>query len=153
MKTYLAYLLPVFLPLTAYGQSFFDVLPFEGEPVAEETSATILEPYQPIVSRQVEDLGPFMATFKLIRKRLNRVEDVTLARDGVLDIDGDLTVTTRACIPNHGGVSGNFGAYVSVQTPTGAEIFNGWLFSTFPGLSSLQDNRYDLLLVRCKFDG
>lgn len=139
------------VPVPAFGQSFFDVLPFQsGE--SSDASAT-KEPYKPALARQVEDLGPYTATLRLIRKRLNRVEDVQLSRDGTLDIDGKLTVTTSACIPNHGGVNGNFAAYVSVQTPMGSEVFNGWLFSTYPGMTSLQDNRYDLLLVRCKFDG
>jgi hypothetical protein len=154
-----ALLMVALLPAQALAQPFFDVRPqqppvtIQNPDEAEAENPTHLTPFSPpVLSRQVEDLGPFTGTFRLIRKRLNRVEEITLTRDEAFDVDGKLSVTTAACIPNHGGVSGNFAAYVSVRNAAGGHVFNGWLFSIFPGLTSIQDERYDLLLVRCKFD-
>jgi hypothetical protein len=88
------------------------------------------------------------ATVRLLDKQTNRVDVVNLEAGKSLRWAG-LTLTLSKCAWGIGGVPVQDAAWFDVTAGSGEPEFHGWMFNTFPGVSTYDHPRYDVALEKC----
>jgi hypothetical protein len=88
------------------------------------------------------------ATVRLLDKQTNRVEIVNVEAGKSLRWGG-LTVTMSKCAWGIGGVAVQDAAWLDLTAGSGEPEFHGWMFNTFPGVSTYDHPRYDVALEKC----
>lgn len=86
-------------------------------------------------------------------KQTNRHQSVVL-QAGVPQILGNLKVVLNRCMPDYRGGLGQDVAWLDVTETDGgsgrsAPWFSGWMFNTYPEVSTLDHPRYDMQLMGC----
>ncbi len=88
------------------------------------------------------------ATVRLLDKQTNRADTVNLEAGKSLRWAG-LTLTLSKCAWGIGGVQVQDTAWLDVTAGSGEPEFHGWMFNTFPSVSTYDHPRYDVALEKC----
>ena len=137
-----------------------------GLPVVAQNAKAAAKPAAKAVAKEVsvtqvsatEVALPVVATDKsarviLLDKQTNR-RQVLVLTSGEAQTVGSVVVTLTKCMPDYAGVLGQDVAWLDVNE--GAEgsgrnspWFSGWMFNTYPEISTLDHPRYDVQLQGC----
>ncbi len=87
----------------------------------------------------------------LLDKQTNRRHSLVMIA-GEAQAVGNLSVKLTKCLPDYGAVLGQDVAWLDITESGGersAPWFSGWMFNTYPEISTLDHPRYDVQLQGC----
>jgi len=94
----------------------------------------------------------FTLKVRVINRMTDELTDLTLRPNEPVNYKGRLLFTAVSCLRDHQGIPGNHAAYLSIRDMQGKVVFAGWMLRAFPGLSTFEEPRTDVLLLSCEQD-
>ena len=94
----------------------------------------------------------FTLKVRVINRMTDELTDITLRPNEPVNYKGHLLFTAVSCLRDHQGIPGNHAAYLSIRDMQGKVVFAGWMLRAFPGLSTFEEPRTDVLLLSCEQD-
>lgn len=81
-------------------------------------------------------------------KMASATRDLTI-RNGATEGYGDMQVSVSDCRFPKDSAATDAWAHLTITSGKGDTLFSGWMSAASPGLSALDDPRYDVWLIRC----
>jgi len=81
-------------------------------------------------------------------KMASTTGDLTI-RNGASQKFGAVQVSVSDCRFPKDNAANDAWAHLTITNGAGATLFSGWMSAASPGLSALDDPRYDVWLIRC----
>lgn len=96
-----------------------------------------------------EEVEPFKLSFRVLNKRTDETTDYNNVSRNELVTHQGLIFSAKNCSKNLGNQIGNDAGYLEIQDSYGSEVFNGWMYKNFPGVSGLEHATYDVRILNC----
>lgn len=92
----------------------------------------------------------FELTIRMVERYTDTTEDYTISPDTPVIYRNSLLVRAESCVTDFNDIPGNDGGYITVEDRDGKMLFKGWIFKSFPSLTTFEHPEYDILVRGCE---
>ena len=144
-------ILPTALLCFAAQAAFAQVLPF-GEPLTPEAD-TITQQFADFFAQEEmpENLHTdgFELNIRILERYTDTTQDFSINAQDAIIYQNELLVRAESCVTDFDEIPGNDGGYLTVENRMGDKLFKGWVFKSFPSLTTFEHPDYDILVLGC----